>query len=355
MRRSISYKQPKHKKDLKARAQTVLTVICMIAGAGITQPEFWQKWSTCGIGFAVYVERAGFKKLPDWWKPWVAPIRITATWGGVSLTRIEVALYNWALTVFPHARWLILVSRVPLVIAVGLSLVFCNPALWLQVSGDSIPTKPPSYYVHPPFSASVVGFWLQKLKDYQQHSQWKALHISDAQALCSKMPVADDQFWARLQDQHLEYSKGTCHSFGNPDEWAIGTFLWRECGVKLHYVNLEIMEQVMLPISIDRPCPKCGRKEVGHAQEPCFQATDFVNYGKHLRLTQLLLRSERFLTHSCLSFASSRECRFVGLHLQVLRATSCCSVTLQPFTYPCRHAVLRWGIPRAGHATVSRC
>jgi hypothetical protein len=157
----------------------------------------------------------------------------------------------------------------------------------MQVSGDSVPVKPASFYCTRLSSTSVVGWWPVKTSDERhksewgvvyEHSQWKMLVKVDVQHIVSTLLATkhaqskqafSDLFYSYIEED--TYNRDLhCHRQPNPDEWIIGTHLvrtstnWGESSLRC--IGDDIMECECDVFDKRRPCPHCHDPIVGHAR-----------------------------------------------------------------------------------------
>ena len=107
-------------------SNNVKTVICILAGGpgGIQQTNAWkhlQASSKGGIGYAVYIDSqcpaVRHHTLPDFWLPSLSNVKKSAAWGDITLVKVELELYKWAMKKYPHAEWFLLVRHQLLLVA----------------------------------------------------------------------------------------------------------------------------------------------------------------------------------------------------------------------------------------------
>jgi hypothetical protein len=226
-------KTPPEKALLGSLRQSAAAAVVILAHASFPQRLAWLAWHNPCVGLVVASELQPGNRQPG-----SADLLLAATWMPiknasegmhVGIVRTEVEALKTALSWYPSARYLYVVS------------------------GDSVPVKHAACFAAPPTcmtSTSVTGARLltscnkddaSNFQGWFAGSQWLMLPRQHAQQLVEAWPAFDASF-AKLNSAwwHREHN----HGRDSPDEEYLHTLLHHHLRVPYFLDNITIMDEV---------------------------------------------------------------------------------------------------------------
>ena len=113
------------------------------------------------------------------------------------------------------------------------------------VSGDSVPTKPPSSFSNPPFTSSITGARPFKDPNYAgwyYGSQWMALTREHVQLIVDNWPTYKPIYYSTHRDFYCPHG----NPLDCPDEQYLHTLLHSDLKQPINHRNTTIMEEEVI-------------------------------------------------------------------------------------------------------------